>query len=386
MWKRIYPFDGAVRLLNGRNMTPTRTLFSLAILVAGTAMPAIAQEPVQSREHLVRRGDTLWDLAQFYFTNPFLWPTIFEANRDVIEDPHWIYPGERLAIPGVEGGLPVAVQAEADTVVQGIFEASGRPAEGRTRFYQEPAPVNEERAFALVNRNEPLYAVSPAEYNSAAWLADSATADIRGRLIGMADPVRQGDRLPSVLHPYDAVLIGALRGDGLNAGDTALVVRFDAPVGTLGNVVVPVALVRIDSVGASVVAAHVAKQYSQARIGDYLIPYQPPTGMRRAEPVAVSGGAEGRLVAFLEGEPLFGSYDAGFVDLGADDGLSVGDELIAYVRARPGARRDYELPAEVVATLRVVKVRANSATVRVTNTSSTALTDGLDVRVVRRMQ
>jgi hypothetical protein len=361
-------------------------LFSLAILLPGAAAPASAQQPAtQSREHLVRRGDTLWGLAQFYFTNPFLWPTIYEANRDVVEDPHWIYPGERLMIPGVESGLPIAVQQEA-AEVSGVFVATDRPADGRTRFYTPPAPPNEERAFALINRSEPLYAVSPGEYNSAAWLADSASAGIRGRLIGLADPASQGDKLPSLLHPYDAILVGAMRGDGANAGDSMLVVRFDAPVGTLGNVVVPVALVRIDSVGENVLAAHVIRQYGPARVGDHMIPFEPATGLRRGEPTAISGGAEGTLVAFLEGDPLFGTYDNGFVDIGQADGLTVGDELIAFIAARPGGLRGAELPQEVVATLRVIKVRDNSATVRVTATSSTALREGLPVRVVRRMQ
>jgi hypothetical protein len=202
----------------------------------------------------------------------------------------------------------------------------------------------------------------------------------------MADPVRQGDRLPSVLHPFDQVLVGSLRGDGLNVGDTALVVRFDGPVETLGNIVVPVALVRVDSVGASVLAAHVVRQYGQARVGDYLLPFEAATGLRRVQPAPVTGGAQGRLVVFLEGEPLLGSDDVGFIDLGRADGLNAGDELEAFVPARPGARRDYELPDRVVAQIRVVKVRENSATVRVIDASSTALSAGLAVRVVRRMQ
>ncbi|MGH7501428.1 MAG: LysM peptidoglycan-binding domain-containing protein [Longimicrobiales bacterium] len=370
--------------MNGRNRNPTRTLFSLVILI-GAALPASAQEPAtQSREHLVRAGDTLWDLANFYFTNPFLWPTIFEANRDVVEDPHWIYPGERLMIPGVEGGLPVAVQP--DTVAEGVFEATGQTAQGRTRFYTPPAAANEERAFALVSRSEPLYAVSPGEYNSAAWLADSATSSIRGRLIGMADPVTHGDKFPPVLHPYDRVLVGAMRGDAATAGDSMLVVRFDPPVGLLGNIVVPVALVAVDSVGESVMEARVVRQYGPAKVGDYLIPYEAPVGLMRRQPSVAASGPEGLLVAFLDGEPLFGTYDNGFVDLGREDGLMVGDELIAFVPARPNERENAELPPEVVATLRVVKVRENSATVRVAGASSTALTDGLIVRVVRKMQ
>jgi hypothetical protein len=69
--------------------------------------------------------------------------------------------------------------------------------------------------------------------------------------------------------------------------------------------------------------------------------------------------------------------------LGADV-VAIGDELVAYVPARPGPGRT-ELPSEVVATLRVVKVRANSATVRVADASSAALRDGLRVKVVRKM-
>jgi nucleoid-associated protein YgaU len=78
----------------------------LVLLVAG---PLAAQQPAtppqpaagQQREHVVRRGDTLWDLARLYLSNPFLWPMIFEANRDVVENPHWIFPAERLIIPPV---------------------------------------------------------------------------------------------------------------------------------------------------------------------------------------------------------------------------------------------------------------------------------------------
>ena len=49
--------------------------------------------------HEVRRGDTLWALSRRYCGNPFLWPRIFTMNRDLLENPHLISPGERLRIP-----------------------------------------------------------------------------------------------------------------------------------------------------------------------------------------------------------------------------------------------------------------------------------------------
>ncbi|MDY6786549.1 MAG: LysM peptidoglycan-binding domain-containing protein [candidate division WOR-3 bacterium] len=69
-------------------------LLSLIILILGTAVFA-------QRVHIVKKGDTLWDLAGFYYDNPFLWRKIYNANMDKIDDPHWIYPGQEFLIPDI---------------------------------------------------------------------------------------------------------------------------------------------------------------------------------------------------------------------------------------------------------------------------------------------
>src|SRR6476660_6824000 len=53
-------------------------------------------------EHKVKKGDTLWDIAKEYLKDPFKWPEVFKRNTDIVENPHWIYPGESIRIPNSE--------------------------------------------------------------------------------------------------------------------------------------------------------------------------------------------------------------------------------------------------------------------------------------------
>ena len=43
--------------------------------------------------HVVRKGDTLWEIAGYYFKNPWTWPKLWALNPS-ITNPHWIYPGD----------------------------------------------------------------------------------------------------------------------------------------------------------------------------------------------------------------------------------------------------------------------------------------------------
>jgi len=47
--------------------------------------------------HVVRSGDTLWDICSYYFNNPWEWPKIWSYNPQ-ITNPHWIYPGDLVRL------------------------------------------------------------------------------------------------------------------------------------------------------------------------------------------------------------------------------------------------------------------------------------------------
>lgn len=52
----------------------------------------------------VQPGHTLWGIAREQLGAGVLYVQVYEANRDLIRDPHWIYPGQIFAIPDdIEG-------------------------------------------------------------------------------------------------------------------------------------------------------------------------------------------------------------------------------------------------------------------------------------------
>ena len=60
--------------------------------------PPEAENPF-TQHHVVAKGDTLSKIAEQYYGDATLYPKIFEANRDILEDPNKIKPGQKLRIP-----------------------------------------------------------------------------------------------------------------------------------------------------------------------------------------------------------------------------------------------------------------------------------------------
>lgn len=55
-----------------------------------------------TRSHTVETGDTLSHIAKHYYGKASKWPAIFEANRDQLDNPDRIKPGQVLRIPALD--------------------------------------------------------------------------------------------------------------------------------------------------------------------------------------------------------------------------------------------------------------------------------------------
>lgn len=353
----------------------------LVCAVVMTATPLHAQEPQpqpqqqptqQPREHVVRKGDTLWDLARSYLNDPFRWPMIYEANRRVVENPHWIYPAERIIIPGLMTSVDTV---QAPPVV--VADAGPPP---RSRFYAEPAAPREPTVLSSETQRNAI--IRPEEWISAPWLARESELGLVGRVIAPVDPRNMDNKLPHTFHPRSRAYLSM----PANIGDRFLVVRLKHQVPGHGWVVQPMAVVRVDTVGGNTSRAMVIDQFADMKVGDLVMPVPRVPAIPTTEPRVVAGGSIGRILDVMDQQPLYGTTDIAFVDLGTARGMHIGDEVVAFLPERSfnDELRSHKLPAEPVAQMRIIKLTDNTATVRITRVRHAVFSTDLPVRVARQ--
>ena len=64
-----------------------------------TASVDSTEEIVGTTTYTVEKGDTLSKIAKEQLGHASAWKQIFEANRDVIDDPDRIFPGQVIKLP-----------------------------------------------------------------------------------------------------------------------------------------------------------------------------------------------------------------------------------------------------------------------------------------------
>lgn len=110
-----------------------RTLLLIAALGLGSTLGLQARaDTVRLQEnaperHVVVKGDTLWDISEKFLKDPWLWPQVWQLNRDQIKNPHLIYPGDVVVLTMENGQPRLQLEAGARNVVKLSPQIRGEP-------------------------------------------------------------------------------------------------------------------------------------------------------------------------------------------------------------------------------------------------------------------
>jgi hypothetical protein len=406
---------------------------SVIVAVALLNLPAFVQAQQvavdQDRAHEVIRGETLWALAERYLGNPFRWPLIFEANRQSIQNPHLIFPGQVFVIPGLPGEpatiLEVAVVVEgevrppprpepqapvtAPTTWTGlcpdpenrtIFFPGGREQRGcplpspspgeRTSFYapsvaaplDPPAvqPVEEPgfRSVAMETVGQ-FFAVPFGLVYSAEWIhASQGEPEAVGTVEGFAGaeedaPARDRARWFERLH------VAPDPGVRLQVGDLLQSFEVLRTLDGVGRVLRPTGILTVTEVGEHVAVAMVSGEFRMVHLGSRVRrapSYSPRPGVF---PRPVESNLTGIVLGFPDERPIRGFGANAFLDVGEDQGVTVGDEFGVYSHAL------HHPPGTELARLRVVLVEGGTSTARIVGQTDPVLSSGAPVRLLAKM-
>ncbi len=397
---------------------PRSYRFKWAGLLALTLTPGLMFAQAAAPEsHTVREGDTLWDLAKHYRGDPFLWPDIYRMNTSVVEDPHWIYPGEVLRLAGADSvpavpttdtpepaSAPVAeatadsTRADTASVLAAAGDADGAPQQTLAQLTtvsanepgdEEPGLFGPKRSRLMQEslkayNDQPYRALRRSEFYSSGFLTEKQKLPF-GLVLGPVTPqqIRATSANANAL-PFSIIALEAPRGATYQVGDTLLVARLGAELESYGQVVVPTGLVRVvDTVQGRYVATVVAT-YGPIRNGQRVLPIEKftPSGEARAVPVT-----EGVRATFLGGvgrQDLKAPQMVVFLNKGRADGVAAGD--LFEIRRRAERLSDgRQLINEVMATLQVVHTRDHTSTARLINILTPDIPPGTDARQVAKL-
>jgi len=389
-----------------------------------TTQAAAAFQGQVPASHTVSRGETLWSIAQMYFNDPLLWPEIYRLNTAVVEDPHWIYPGEVLNLSEMvtvaQGGdtvvaaPPDTTQAAADTVraapgdtIAAIVPLDTStapidtiPADTAQLIVEPPPPTVAESHETIFDRrrtnqqivqdvlrayvHQPYRPLRAGEFYAAGFLSEEERLPW-GRVLGATATAaipRLTDRTSATT--FEEIAIRPPRNASYHVGDSLLLARIDRTLefGRWGDVVVPIGVARVTAIEDQQVLAVVVAQYALVHEGHLAMPLEPFRDPGQVRPTPVEQGLTGKLLDARDPHPLAGAQQYFFIDKGRRDGVSLGD---VFEVVKPPTGYAGSASEEVRAVMMIVHVREKSATGLLLQISHPSLDRGLPVRLIKKM-
>ena len=291
--------------------------------------------------YVVKKGDTLWDIAAKFLKSPWLWPEVWNINPN-IRNPHLIYPGDVIVLQYVEGKPFLTLEGSGGVLPppKGIETVKLSPKIHVTRL---------EKAITTIPRSAIdafLYAhrvIGERELEGAPYIVSSFEQHLvsgPGHKIyvrRLTNPTTTGFQIvrPGMVykHPETNEVLGY---EAINLGESNLV-KVGKP-----------STLRIN------------RAFMEILDGDYLLPEIDKRKTVNFLPKAPKNKVKGYIISVINGVTDIGQNNVVVLSLGAREGMQQGDVLDIFqggvvVRDRK-ANEPVKLPDEKAGLLMVFRV------------------------------
>ena len=306
-------------------------LLLMAITVCWGAVPDQVMAAKTDR-YVVKKGDTLWDIAKRFLNDPWLWPEVWHINPK-IRNPHLIYPGDVVRLYYVDGKPYLTLEGKGGVPV-------AKKGLKTVRLSPKPHTQPLEKAISTL----PYEIIGPFLKNASVIDDDDVLEDapyivssFEGHLVaGTGNKVYARGIVDPGIGNYSVVRPGVTYRDP----------ETDA---ILGYEILHIADARVVKLGdpASLIVSEADQEVLNE---DRLLPFESKKTDYYFYPSAPAKPVHGQIISVLEGVSLIGQYSVVVLNRGESDGILTGHVLAiyqdgAYVRD-PIDRSPVKLPDE----------------------------------------
>lgn len=251
-------------------------------------------------QHVVVKGDTLWDISNTFLSTPWMWPEIWHVNPQ-IDNPHLIYPGDVIRLIYLDGKPRVVV----DRVV---------------KLSPQMRVVDERKAIASIplDRINNFLSRSRVVDEGQLEIAPYVVSGESQRLItGEGDRVyARGEFDPSIA-AYGIYRKGQTYIDPVTKE-------------VLGIEAIDIASARMRALDEDIATLAITRSTQEVRLGDRLLEGEERSIDSTFYPSAPETEVDGEIIAVEGGVTQVGKMSVVVINRGEREGMKVGNVLAIY--------------------------------------------------------
>ena len=302
--------------------------------------------------HVVVKGDTLWDICEGLYGNPWVWPKVWQLNPH-ITNPHWIYPGTKLRVYyEIPKGLETVTAMEQAAPETKVEPQVSPPPPPPTVPVAPKAPT---LSFAEIDQ---VGFITPFRPKGDGVILGE---ERQRKLIGAADKI----------YLQFQKSVETEKGDRFFVFRTSEMIKHPVTNKDVGYLNTILGVVEVtEASDAEYAKGTVISSYDSISPGDKLMPYR-----KRSGEITLEAGAEpikGNIILSAGQTFIIGDRQIVFIDLGEADDIKPGNRFEVFRDPQAeGAFAPQEakhvLSSEIIGELLVLAVEPETAAALVTH-------------------